>query len=93
MKKIAVALLGLSALGAVATMPTGANAMPVTPLSGVSSGAQQVRYVCDAWGRCWWRPNYYAPRHYAPRYYGPRYYAPRPYYGGPRFHGGWRHRW
>lgn len=66
--------------------------MPVTPLSGVSSGAQHVRYVCDAWGRCWWRPNYYAPRYYAPRYYGPRYYAPRPYYG-PRFYGGWRHHW
>lgn len=88
MKKLAVALFGLSALGALATMPTGANAMPTAPLSGVSSQAEQVRLVCDAWGRCWRRPNYY----YAPRYYAPRVYAPRPYYG-PRFHRGWRHRW
>jgi len=91
MKKIAFALVGLSALGALATLPTAANALPAASLSGASSGAEQVRYVCDAWGRCWWRPN----RYYAPRYYGPRYYAPRPYYG-PRFYGGyggWRHRW
>ncbi|MFT4097010.1 MAG: hypothetical protein QM651_07785 [Rhodoblastus sp.] len=50
---------------------------------------EQVRWVCNRWGRCWWRPNYY----YAPRFYGP----PR-FYGGPRFYGrpyyrrGWGYR-
>jgi hypothetical protein len=49
--------------------------------------------VCNAWGRCWWRPNVYygygpgygyygPPRYYGPRYYGPRYYG---YYGYRRW--------
>jgi hypothetical protein len=39
--------------------------------------------VCNQWGRCWWRPNYYG----AYGYYG----GPRRYYGGPR-PWGWGHR-
>jgi hypothetical protein len=53
--------------------------MPVAPAPQVSN-VEQVRMVCDVWGRCWWRPNYYyygPPRYYGPRFYGPRYYAPR----------------
>ena len=63
-----------------------ASAMPIAPAPATSqvSGVEQVRMVCDAWGRCWWRPNYYG--YYGPRpYYGPRYYAPR--YYGPRYYG------
>ena len=37
-----------------------ATAMPVDNLAGVGTGLKvdQVRIVCNAWGRCW-RPNYY----------------------------------
>ena len=60
-----------------------ASAMPVAPLpADAISNVDQVRWVCNLWGRCWWRPNYYG-------YYG--YAGPR-YYGGWR-HRGWRHRW
>ena len=48
---------------------------------------EQVRLVCDAWGRCWrTRPRVYAPRFYG----GPRYYG-RPMYR--RHYGYRRHRW
>ena len=71
----ATALLG----GMVAT----ASAMPVAPLpADAISNVDQVRWVCNPFGRCWWRPNYYG-------YYG----GPR-YYGGWGWrHRGWRHRW
>jgi len=61
-----------------------ATAMPVDNLAGVGTGLKvdQVRIVCNAWGRCW-RPNYY---------YGAYGYYPRRHiYSG----WGWRHyrRW
>lgn len=77
--------------GAASAMPNGLQGAPSGVAAG--SGAEQVRYVCNAWGRCWWRPNYYGAYGY---YGGPRYYG---YYGGPRYYGrgwgyrGWRHRW
>src|SRR4051812_19587285 len=47
----------------------------------------QIRWVCNPWGRCWWRPNYYV---YAPyRVYRPFY---RPYYRAWGWRGGYR-RW
>jgi hypothetical protein len=54
---------------------SGASAMPIGNLgsiAGVDTQAQTVRYVCNAWGRCWWRPNYYygAYGYYPPRRYG-----------------------
>lgn len=51
-----------------------------------------VRWVCNPWGRCWWRPNFYGAYGFygGPRFYGPRFYGPR--YGGWG-HRGWRHRW
>ncbi len=59
--------------------------MPVgVPASGQTSGVQKVVLVCDAWGRCWRRPNYY--------YGGPAYYGYGPRFYGPRFYGGWRGR-
>jgi hypothetical protein len=51
--------------------------------AGVALSGGEVRWVCNPWGRCWWRPNYYV----APAY---------GYYGyGPRFgyYGGWHHHW
>ena len=46
--------------------------------------------VCNAWGRCWWRPNYYVgPRVYGyGGYVGPRYYG-----GGWGYRRGWGRRW
>ncbi|MFB6419893.1 MULTISPECIES: hypothetical protein [Bradyrhizobium] len=86
---VAASLFG-AMLGGLAVSPA-ASAMPIAPAPATPgvSGVEQVRMVCDAWGRCWWRPNYYgyyAPRpYYAPRYYAPRYYAPRYYGYGPRY--------
>lgn len=97
--KIKIGLVAASLLGAVLAS-SAASAMPIAPAPATPqvSDVEQVRMVCDAWGRCFWRPNYYgyygprpyyAPRYYGPRYYGPRYYGPRPY--GPRYYGyrGW----
>ncbi|AWM01850.1 hypothetical protein [Bradyrhizobium amphicarpaeae] len=81
---VAAALSG-AMFGALAAS-TAASAMPIAPAPATpqASGIEQVRMVCDVWGRCFWRPNYYGyygPRpYYGPRYYGPpRYYRPRPY--------------
>jgi hypothetical protein len=61
-----------------------ASAMPVAPLpADAISNVDQVRWVCNPWGRCWWRPNYYGYYAYAPRYYG----------GWGWRHRGWRYRW
>ena len=50
--------------------------MPIgTPVQ--ASNIEKAAYVCNGWGRCWWRPNYA---------YG--YYA-RPYWG---WRHGWRWR-
>jgi hypothetical protein len=80
------ALIGLAVLGAAAMTAGTASAMPNgLPTQNQASNVDQVRYVCNAWGRCWWRPNY--------RSYG--FYGPRPYYG-PRFYGGyggWHRGW
>ena len=63
---------------------SGASAMPIDNLgstAGVGTQAQTVRYVCNAWGRCWWWPNYY--------------YGAYGYYPHRRYGGGYRrwHRW
>lgn len=83
--KLKIGLVAASLFGALAaTSP--ASAMPVAPARATPqvSDVERVRMVCNAWGRCWWRPNVYygyGPGYYGPpRYYGPRYYAPR-YYG------------
>ena len=55
--------------------------------SGPAVDIEQVRWVCNPWGRCWWRPNYYRAYGY---YGGPRFYGPRPW--GWRHHHHWR-RW
>lgn len=80
-----IGLVAATLFGALAASPA-ASAMPVAPAPATPevSNVEQVRMVCNAWGRCWWRPNYYGyygpGPYYGPRYYGPRYYGPR-YYG------------
>ena len=80
------AVLGLAAIGgvamasgqALAAMP---NGIPqAQQLAAGPAHIDQVRWVCNPWGRCFWRPNYYGA-------YG--YYGPRRFYG-PRW--GWGHR-
>ncbi|MGV7214514.1 hypothetical protein [Bradyrhizobium sp. UFLA05-112] len=85
--KLRFAVLGLAAMGgvalasgqALAAMP---NGIPQADriASGPAANVDQVRMVCNAWGRCWWRPNYY----HAYGFYGPRRFGPRPW--------GWGHR-
>lgn len=80
-----IGLVAATLFGALAAPPA-ASAMPIAPAPATPevSNVEQVRMVCNAWGRCWWRPNYYGyygpGPYYGPRYYGPRYYGPR-YYG------------
>lgn len=83
--KLKIGLVAASLFGALMASPA-ASAMPIAaaPVAPEASNVEQVRMVCDAWGRCFWRPNYYG--YYGPRpYYGPRYYGPRVY--GPRYYG------
>lgn len=91
--KLKIGLVAASLFGGLAASSP-ASAMPVAPAPATPqvSDVEQVRMVCDAWGRCFWRPNYYgyygAPApYYGPRYYGygPRYYGPRVY--GPGYYG------
>lgn len=85
---IKFAMIGLAALGGAAlTSGSASAAMPNgLPIAGQTSNVENVRLVCDVYGRCFRRPNYY--------YGGPRFY-PRPrFYGGygygrPRFYGGY----
>ena len=79
-------VLGAAVLTLVVSSPAifrlsggAAAAMPVSNLATVDTGvkADTVRWVCNPWGRCWWRPNYYDA--YA-------YYGSRPYR-----HRHWRH--
>lgn len=78
---------------------TGAQAMPISPLATPATNVENVRWVCNEWGRCWYRRDYYAPYGYYRSYdddwaWRPRrrYYAPRYYYPGYGY-GGWRRGW
>jgi hypothetical protein len=82
---------GLAALGGAALGPVTASAMPNgLPAAGQLSNVENVVMVCNAWGRCWYRPNYYVgPRVYGyGGYVGPRYYG-----GGWGYRRGWGRRW
>ena len=79
-------LLSAAALCA-GLLVTSASAMPVAPLpNDTAANFDQVRMVCNAWGRCWWRPNYYYGG------YGGYGYGPRRFYGGGYGYRGWGHR-
>ncbi|MBR0795837.1 hypothetical protein JQ615_10585 [Bradyrhizobium jicamae] len=94
---IKLALIGLAALGGAAVMSGAAAAMPNgLPLAGHVTGdtsdIAQVRYVCDPFGNCRWRPGAYgAYGYYGPRHHGWHHrphYQQRHYYQGPHHHGG-----
>ena len=87
MRKSVVALATLA--GASLLTCGAASAFPAAPFGDVVSPIEQVRLVCNEWGRCWRTgPSYYRSGYYAPRRYGYGYGygydAPRyGYYGGP----------
>lgn len=79
-------ILGAALLTLVVSSPAlfrlssgAAVAMPLDNLATVDTGvrADTVRWVCNPWGRCWWRPNYYDAYAYYPYRY--------------RHHRHWRH--
>ena len=77
------ALAGAAALTGVGL--TSAAAIPLAPLSaGTDTGIENVRLVCNRWGRCWntyVRQYDYAPNYAYGYYGGPTYYR-APYYNG-----------
>jgi hypothetical protein len=97
MKPVLAVLLSGAALASLAA--TSATAMPITTPAAPTSGVEQVRLVCNEWGRCWRQPDYYRPYGYYRRYddnddWRDRYryregygYYGRRYEGGD---GGWR---
>jgi hypothetical protein len=81
------AVVGLVTLGGVALGSAPALAMPngMPTAAHRHSTVENVVMVCNAWGRCWYRPNYYVgPRVYRYGYVGPRYYG---------YRRGWGRRW
>ncbi len=85
--KLTHALVGLAALGGAALSAGAATAMPIglATNGGIASNVEQVRLVCNAYGRCF---------RTAPRYYG--YGGPVVRFGyGGHHHRGWDHgrRW
>lgn len=95
--RVVLVLAGALATGAFAASTAPSAAMPkldpgvATANDLAQAKPESVRWVCNPWGRCWWRPNYYRPR----PYWGPRpFYRPWGWGGGPRWgHRHWRHRW
>jgi hypothetical protein len=87
MSNLKFAIVGLAALGCAALCSGTASAIPNgMPATAKLSNVENVVMVCNAWGRCWWRLNYYV----GPRYYG-GYVGPR-YYGGYGFRRSWGYR-
>jgi hypothetical protein len=79
------AMIGLAALSSVAATAPAAAAMPNgLPLQAQPQNVEQVRYVCNWRGRCWWQPG--------PRFYGSYAYGPRWHRGYGYGHRHWR-RW
>ncbi|HKU06520.1 MAG TPA: hypothetical protein VJR30_10650 [Bradyrhizobium sp.] len=82
---IKLAMTGLAVLATTALASPASAAMPNgLPLSAQPQNVEQVRYVCNWRGRCWWQPG---PRFYGAYGYGPRWHRG---YGWPHRH--WR-RW
>jgi hypothetical protein len=76
--KLKFALVCLLALGTSGLAPQPASAIPNgLPRAHQLSNVEPVLWVCNPWGRCWWRPNYYSS-------FG--------FYPAPRFGWGWHHR-
>ena len=86
--KLASALAGLAAFGSVAVCSAGSSAMPIGVPSHAQASLEHVGYICDVWGRCWWKPYY---GYYGAPGYSGTYFAPR-YDGSWQYRRGWR-RW
>ena len=72
MKNVTLSLLAAAAIGAISIGSV--SAMPVSNLAGLSeSHVQDVRLVCDRFGRCYNTRRAYRPYPYAQRYYGDGY--------------------
>jgi hypothetical protein len=90
--KLKIAFVGLMALAGAAISSGAASAMPIglATNADIVTNVEQVRLVCDRFGRCFRTPGYrYGGYGYG---YGPRFaYGPR--YGG--WHRGWHrgYRW
>jgi hypothetical protein len=86
--KLKLALAGLVALGGAALSSGAASAMPIglATNTDIASNIEQVRLVCDRFGRC------FRTRGYG---YGYGYGRPHYGYGGGWHRGGWHrgHRW
>lgn len=71
----AIAFGGLLAAAAPAAAAPMLDPLAPAALASGSAQPEAVRWVCNAWGRCWWRPGrayyrYYRPRrHYHHRHY------------------------
>jgi len=89
MNKLTLAILGAAALCGAALASGSASAMPLAgvaaPETGITSGVQDVHWVCGPF-RCWWRPNFYARPYPA---WGYRVWG-RPWWGRSfAYRGGW----
>ncbi|MDF2119729.1 hypothetical protein PY365_29630 [Roseiarcaceae bacterium H3SJ34-1] len=88
MHKLAFAAVAASTLVSASSAIAGPLGITAAPPA-VSSMVDDVRLVCNEWGRCWRT----GPRYGYGYYGGPRRvygYAPGYYRGGPRFYGGYR---
>ena len=67
-RAILAILTSAAALGSLAA--TSASAMPIAPSVAPVSGVEEVRLVCNEWGRCWRQPDsyYYRPYGYYRRH-------------------------
>jgi hypothetical protein len=84
MTKLAVSLLAGAAALAITSSAQAAPLVPTAPV--VDDGIQNVRLVCNEWGRCWQTrgPRYYGDSY---NYYEPSYrYQRRHYHRGPGVH-------
>ena len=83
MMTLKFAIAGLAALAGISAAGSASAAMPNgLPTSAAPSGnVENVRLVCDVYGRCFRTPRYYGG---GPRFYGGGGYG----YGRPRFYGG-----
>ena len=71
MKNVTLSLLAAAGIGAISI--GSASAMPVSNLAGLGeSHVQDVRLVCDRFGRCYNTRRAYRSYPYAQRYYGDR---------------------
>jgi hypothetical protein len=80
MKNVTLSLLAAAAIGAISIGSV--SAMPVNNLAGLGENHfQDVRLVCDRFGRCYNTQRAYRP-YYAQGYYGQPGYG---YYGQPSY--------